>query len=1029
MLTSKKIVPKLEAAVKYYEKLRFEEIAPVAVELLETQAHTRQEPAAGEWKPIKVGERWGGNRVTGWFRGDIVLPQECHGRRVFLHARTGGETLLQIDGHCRGVFDEFHHYVTLTPKGEAGHRFHVAFESYSGHSFPGTMPNDAPIVVADKAKVFDGVYLATERKEVSAFVYDVKTLLSLQKMLDANSLRKHAIIKALEQVWTTIAALPLELPEAQWRPQLATAREIMAPLLALQNSPTTPTIALVAHSHIDTAWLWPISETRRKTHRTYSSMVSLMERYPEVIFVQSSPYHAEMVRVDQPELFERMKALVLAGRWEPNGGAWIEPDCNLTSGESLVRQFLHGIQWTREHFNYSPDMFWQPDVFGYSAALPQILQGFNIKYFCTTKMAWNDTTRFPYDTFYWQGMDGSRVLSHLTSIPGGIDPQDLIERWQWAQHKDSETKRLAAYGWGDGGGGPTMESMEMIRRVADLEGTPRTYHTTVSDFMQGIDAERRDWPLWTGELYLELHRGTLTSVAKVKRGNRKTEYLLRDAEILHTMTAVKGLGYPAEELRALWTELLINQFHDILPGSSIAIVNDEAHKSFDRLQAAGNVILRRAAEGLAESPDENGTRVLLFNTLGWNRRGDIEIAGAQNLHPADPLMKSQVIEDIEGRQKLVVSGPEIPALGSLLLELVDGEPRRESPPFRFNGDVLETPFGYVRFDNLGRIRSYLLKHSEREVVREGGLLNVFHTGEDVPEVWDAWDIDAEQELRMKPETRLVSREIVSEGPVQLRFRSVWKIGVASTLVQDTIFHANSPQITFETQVDWQEKHILLKAGFDLDVLTEFARHEIQFGHVERPTHRNYPQDRAKFEVCCHKWTDLSDEGFGVAVLNDCKYGVSVNGTNVRLSLLKSGTHPDERADPGRHLFTYAILPHEAGFSVPAVVRPAYELNVPPIAVLAGKAAVAPRSLFHIDSDSVIVDTVKWAEEGDAFIVRLYEAGRKRSRATLKFDSHVTQVVSTNLLEENEVALPLSHGSASFYMTPFQIKTLKCYVKL
>jgi alpha-mannosidase len=1028
MLISTKIIPKLETIAKNYDKLRFETIEELPVEIVETSEHLKSEPASG-WQPINAGTNWGGSWITAWFRSDFTVPKVAKGRRLFLNARVQGEAALFINGNACGVFDVNHHFVSLTPKAKVGERFHVALEAYSGHDFPHVDPHSEPVVIKDKSRTFDGLLLAAEREDVSAFVFDLRVLMSLAKALDENSLRKHKLMAGLQDVWSAVNAMPQELEEQEWRPRLAVARKIMKPLLQSKNGPTAPSIAILAHSHIDTAWLWTVAETRRKCTRTFSSMVNLMERYPEVIFIQSAPVHLQMVKEDHPELYQQIRKLVRDGRWEPNGGAWVEPDCNLTAGESLVRTFLFGIQWTREHFGYSPDMFWQPDVFGYTGSLPQILRGVGIKYFCTTKMGWNDTTRFPYDTFQWQGVDGSRVLAHLNHIHYEVEPHELISRWNWSQHKDQETKRLAAYGWGDGGGGPTMETMELARRVEDLEGCPRTYYTTVSDFMQELDRERRDWPTFVGELYLEAHRGTLTSIAEIKRANRKTEIRLRDAEALSTAAACDGVAYPAGELRALWGELLVNHFHDILPGSSIREVNDEAIESYRGLLQRADALALKAAGHFAPEASAGSQRLMLFNTLGWDREGTIELEDpGKELQPAGEAIRCQPVVDVAGRRRLIVHGHRIPAMGAAVLELSKiSKVRAGSSPFKQLKNGLETPFARVRFDKLGRISSYVLKSTNRELVHGSGALNTFHCGEDVPQAWDSWDIDSDQEQRMQPEERMVKRDVVADGPLQLRIRSEWRIGRKSTLIQDMIFHADSPMMSFETVVDWHEKHMLLKAGFDLNVMATHARHEMQFCHVERPTHRNYPKDRAQFEVPCQKWSDLSDEGFGIAILNDCKYGISTNAHDVRLTLLKSGTHPDERGDEGRHEFKYALLPHEGGFSVRNVVLPAYEFNVPVTSIRTGAAAIPPRPLFRFDSESVVVETVKWAEEQKAFVIRLYEAGRRRSQVTVEFDERVKRVEHTNLLEETHEALPLKEGRVSFYMTPFQIATLLCHL--
>ncbi len=1024
MITDPRTLRKLGGIQDRDQALRFETVGTVPVEMTGTLEHFRSEPADADWKPVEPGARWGGDGITAWFRGDAQLPASCEGRKVFVRARTGGETLFFADGAAKGVFDHFHPLVALTLSGSCERTYHLAFEAYAGHVFPGTQPFEQAPKPEDMVRAFEGVELALEREDVTAFVFELKTLRQLADSLDDNSLRKHQILAGLARVWAAVDAAPDEVPEESWRPKLAKAREIMRPLLEKRNGPTTPHIACLAASHIDTAWLWSIAETWRKCARTFSSVLNLLEQHPEMIFLQPAPYHADIVRREYPELFARIKASVKAGRWEPNGAMWIEPDANMPSGEAFVRQVLVAQRWTREHFGYTGDTLWLPDVFGYSAALPQILRLGRVEFFATTKMQWNDTTRFPYDTFHWKGIDGSTVLTHLNIHDTPIEPAGLIGAWNWVQHKDIDDRRLVAYGHGDGGGGPKMEDLITARLCENLEGCPTAKHATLTDFLRGCRDEIPNLPEWSGELYLELHRGTLTSIAGVKRGNRKSEFALREAEFLATLARLGGATYPAEELLDLWKVVLVNQFHDILPGSSIAIVNDEAIEAFEKCIADADGLSQASLAALGGAAGD--AKLLVSNSLSWERAGEMTLPGV----PEGKCIEGATCQWVEGpcgQAKLVVSGIGAAPLGTAALSLTAAGPTDAKSPFQVSDSRAETPFAVVCFDAAGGIVSLVDKATGREIVSEGGRLNAFLLGEDIPAAWDNWDIDTDQEMKMARETRRTSREVVADGPLQLRVRQTFDLGAASRLVQDVVFHSTTARIDFETVVEWKEKRRLLKAGFDLDVLCDNARHEIQYGHVERPTHRNHPHDRARFEVCAHKWTDLSENGFGVALLNESKYGVSVHGGHVGLSLIKSGVHPDPRGDEGAHRFTYSLLPHDGGFSVESVIRPAYELNLPPTTTLAGEAATGSSSLLTVDAPNVIVEAVKWAEEGDAFVVRLYDAGKVATTATLRFGVSVKSISETNILEEATGALSLADGAVTVRFRPFEIKTLRCEV--
>lgn len=1036
MLLDPKIPGKIAHLETTYQDLRFATVASLSVEMAETLEHYRAVPPAESgltWRCMESGDRWGDNWTTAWFRGRVTIPAALDGRAVFLRADTGAnETMLLIDGRHRGVFDSNHPVRLLSMNAVAGRQHEIYLEAYAGHSFPGTQPFDLPIVVAGGAsqdsgtkishgcRTFGKVELVVERETVSAFVLELRALRQLAQSLDENSLRRGRIQASMQHIYEAVYAKPGEVEEEQWLAGLDAARAVMRPLLEQKNGPTSPRIGVIGHSHIDTAWLWPVKETWRKCARTFSSILSLMDQYPEFQFTQSAAVHADAMRRLYPAIFAEMQQRVKEGRWEINGAMWVEPDCNIPSGESFVRQCLVGQRATREMFGVTSDTLWQPDVFGYSAALPQILRQSGVEFFCTTKLGWNDTNRFPYDTFVWQGIDGSSVISHFNLIHCWPDPETLARAWREVQHKDVQDRRLMTFGYGDGGGGPQAEMIEMARRTGDLEGCPRTEYNTITQFMTGVRDEIPDLPRWVGELYLELHRGTLTSIAPIKRLNRKCEFALRDAEFAAVLARLRAdAAYPTDALLAAWKLLLLNQFHDILPGSSIAEVNDEAVATFEQCLSEAHTLRDEALAALAGG-DAGG--VLLSNSLSWPRTGEIALTGLPDgIAPAGDGVVAQEIEDVDGLKKTVVSGVEIPELGYRMLPTARIE--NATSPFVVSDDTVETPFAKVRFNAAGQIVSFFDLASRRELVTHDGLFNRFLLGEDVPAAWDNWDIDRDQRLKLQPQETLVERNVVADGPLQLRIRQQYRIGKNSILTQDIVFHAASAQVDFETVVDWREKYQFLKVGFAVDVLSETARHEIQFGHVTRGTHDNTSQDRAQFDVCAHKWTDISENGFGVAFLNDSKYACTIKEGEYRLSLLKSGRHPDPRGDEGRHRFAYALLPHQGGFSVESVVRPAYEFNLPPVAV-AASASETLFSLATVDAPNVIVDSVKWTEDGEGFILRLYEAGKTGTHAKIAFGIPARAVSETDLLEENSQSLAVSDNAVELYFRPFQIKTLR-----
>ena len=738
-----------------------------------------------------------------------------------------------------------------------------------------------------------------------------------------------------------------------------------------------------------------------------------MAEYPEYTFVQSSAYHSDVIRRHYPELFARMQQAVKEGRYEPNGGVWVECDCNLTGGEYMLRQFLWGQRFTRKYFDYTADSFWLPDTFGYSFAIPQIMKGCKVDYFLTTKMAWGDTNIFPYTSFYWQGLDGTRVLAHLNRTHIGPTPETLHEitdgRDAIKEHRTAPM-RLFSYGKGDGGGGPEFEEIEMARRLTDLEGVARSRHETVGSFMKRLEETIHSPSVYADELYLELHRGTLTNQHEIKRGNRSLEMALHHLELATVQAAVaRKEAAEGTAVTPLMNTLLVHQFHDILPGTCIHSVHDLARK------AVGSAI-SEANEQLAGILPKGGEAdwITLYQPLGFDSR-DTYYIPARGKGVQGCL--TQGFTDLSGEEKLAVYGPTLPAFGSCSLQYTD-TPCRAPSPFILEGSRLITPFARITFDDQGFMQSFIDARTGRELV--GGLpFGAFLMAEDLPAVWDNWDIDADLEEKFQPVGRLLRREVVSEGPVEMRIRSTWQLSDKAFVTQDMIFSAHSPLITFDTLMDWQEEHRFLKTAFDTALHADGVRNEIQFGHIRRSNHRSTTQEKARFEICNHKYSDLSELSYGVALLNDCKYGLSVREGSMRLSLHKGGMRPDEEGDKGLHRCRYGILPHVGGFGGETVIQPAYRFNYLPF-LQQGKGETP--SLVQIDCDHVIMETVKPCEDGEkAYILRLYEAAGDWASVQLSFGHPVKGMALCNMLEEE-----VERTEGQLTLRPFEIKTLKIF---
>lgn len=1024
---------KLKRYENTLEGLIFDKVDAVEqVSLMETKESLYAIPE-GPYRHVMPGEKWGEEGVYGFFKFDYTVPERLAGQPLFLMPHTQGyESLLWVDGQPFGTYatkivvtTHGNHYcdmIRMNPK--AGETIPLCVEVYCGHYVRGTQPFEYD-GRKDFTACYTGMDICVKNQLVSDFYFDLKTLNELVEALDITSYRRSDVMNTLEKVHNIIYYDPACVSREKFEAALREASPLLKEQLSKKNGPTAPFAGLMGHSHMDTAWLWHIGETIKKCARTYSNQLSLMEQYPEHRFMQSSAFHSEMLLEHYPELFARIRQKVLEGRYEPNGAVYVECDCNITGGESMIRQFLWGQRFTREHFGYTSDTFWLPDTFGYSAAIPQIMKKSGVKYFVTTKMSWNDTTDFPYDSFSWAGLDGTRVLTHFPKTHDFPCPKTLghfmytrNRRGDVVKDKRLSQMKMLGYGFGDGGGGPQFEQIEMGKRLADLEGMPRTQFMSVSDFMRKLEASMPDPPVYSGELYLEFHRGTLTNQHEIKRNNRKAEIALHDLELLTVARAVhQGAMADGRAIHPLTRLLLVNQFHDILPGTGLPRVNEECRRD------VGGVIAKAAemTRALLDGGNAQGS-VSVTNTLSFARCDTLYLDVPEGMI-VEGGYAQQRVTDVEGRSLLAVSGITLRAMETRTLSLIPGSCEGESA-FTLQGDELTTPFAHVRFNDQGAMESFVDRRMNRELRGEGYPLNTFLIAEDVSLRWDSWDIDADLLPKLKPDTRLLSRRVVSCGPVELRIQSDYRLTDQSTLTQQMVFSAHTPQVRFDTVIHWQDDHRFLKTAFDTAIFATESREEIQFGHACRSTFNNTPQDIAKFEVSCHKYADLSESRCGVAILNDCKYGIHAKGSSLRLSLHKGGCNPDFVGDKGDHRVTYAFLPHDAGFGAQSVIHPAYLLNYP---VRQGTAQpdTLP-ALFSIDADNVLCEAVKPCEDAqNAYIVRLYEAEGTFTPATLTVQHPVRKICETTMLEEN-IACLTRDSKASLTFKPFEIKTLRVY---
>jgi alpha-mannosidase len=976
-----------------------------------------------EWH---LGTQWGWWDRSQWFRTTVTVPVEMKGSPVVALLTPGSEALCYVNGHPTQGLDPNRSEVMLTDCAVGGETFEIVLDA----SATANMYDDKPI------RTFLTPYLATKDNVAWDFWWDIKVGMSVVAALPDGA-EKQRFDDLIDQSVKLIDLNRIGDLD-RYHADLEKARKTyLRGRKQFEKSTDMGTVFNVGHSHIDTAWLWPLRETRKKCSRTFSTVLKYMEQYPHYTFTQGQPQLYEWIKEQFPDIWEGIKKRVKEGRWEATGGSWVEQDSMVAGAEALVRQYLYGRRFFRNELGVESTVAWLPDAFGFPVTMPQILAKSGIRCFGTTKINWSQYNPFPYSLFRWRGLDGTELMSFMPpgAYNGVVQAGNAKGIWNSYRQKDISDEVLNTYGHGDGGGGPTQEMLENLSRLDDMGGLPKM---VVGDLEAYVDQTQKntDWdelPIYNEELYLELHRACQTTQARTKRNNRKGELMLRDAEALSAIAMLAGHKYPQERIYGAWKPLLCNQFHDILPGSSVNEVYATADKDYaEVLDVAGNV-RSEALAALDEAVDTTGegTPVVVRNTLGWVRT-DAAIIPADDLaadvHVADAagvVVPSQTVEDIEGSKSLLFEVHDVPTMGHSVYHIQSGaEPVKNS--LKVSRTKLENDFFVVKLTNKGTIRSVFDKSAGREAIAEGAEANDLQLFDDRPHAHDAWDTDFNIDENRWSMDDVVSMDVVETGPVRATVR-VTKQTEDSTLTQDISVWRSIPRIDFATTVDWHDKRRLLKVAFPVDVLSRTATYEVQFGAQERPTHHSDSYARARFEVAGHRWIDISEGDYGVSLLNDCKYGFDTYQNTMRISLLRSAVIPDPKADEGHHEFTYSMYPHAGNWRQAETVRRAYELNAPILANLRSEHAgdvPSTHGFVSVDKPSVVIESVKKAEDSDAVIVRMYEAHGTRGPVQLSFDRTPVSVVECNLMEEEETPTELNGSAVCFDIAPWEIRTFK-----
>lgn len=1018
-----------------------------------------------EETPISVGDHWTcSDYFTRWFRAKVQVPEEFSGKPLALELEFGGEGIVRVNGEIRSAItsyleknDALRTRVILSGQAKAGTEYEVEIEAHLNYMefFSFRMGGAKEIEYTIRT-----ARLVTINPVVESYYFDVlnafdalKTLRNPADRLAKSQTRMPDELVALAEacggdtyyydklaqaITRSLTCVDFDLGRKKMLETIPAAAEVLQKELEALPGPSHGVVKFVGQAHIDTAWLWPVKESMRKSAKTLSNVCDLMDRYPEFTFAFSQPQLFAFVKENYPELYQKVKEKVKSGQLELVGNTWVEMDTNVPSGESLVRQLLYGRQFFLQEFGKCSDVFWMPDVFGYTWALPQIIKRSGMKYFFTSKLINNDDNRFPYSLFRWQGADGTRITTYLQRLNynGNLCANTLQTLYTRFDQKSVLDEALMTFGFGDGGGGPTYQMLEKAKRLKEFPALPKLELSTSASFFEDADAVADQLPVWNDEMYYEFHRGTYTSQANTKKNNRSCEKLYRKAEIANVFAYDElQKEYPYAELLQGYHKFLTNQFHDILPGSSIHSVYEDAAEDYAFVRENGNRLFAQAARQLAENIPHRKNEVIVFNFLSWKTTGVVsfDLAGT-GLEDA----KALTVRDSRGNFWPAVrpdpasglvefTAHEVPAMGYSTYTLEQASQGEDDPHgVKVSAQEMENDFYKVTFNENGELSGIYDKRNHREVLT--GPSNVLKIFEDKPAGESAWNIDLEYQNKCWTLNEPQSIEVIEADGVKGVIRAVRQFH-ESKIVQDIVLYRDLDRIDFRTHVDWNESEKMLKAEFLVDVLSSRAAYEIQFATIERPTHDNTSFDRTKFEVPAHKWADLSEGKYGVSLLNDCKYGYDIKENRMRLTLLRSPVLPDPTADKGPHDFVYSLMPHKGNWIEANTVRAGYELNNPLEPVLCDadvSEGSLPREKSYLScgAENVVIDTVKCAEDQSGIIVRLYESSGSKTDTAMEVGFACSRAVECNLMEEEEREIPLKEGKLSFTMKPFEIKTFK-----
>ncbi len=970
---------------------------------------------------MRLGERWSARYdCARIFRAKIVLPESFRGKKLYFHLDFGGEILIKLGGKIVGAVSE-----------RDGSRW--ICRDIVPIPVDGFIPDSGEVEIELEACVNSGEFCDAAMAGARSMEYKLacaeflvidpvceKYVLDVDTIWDSLPSIRDPFIhdRVYAALDDSLHMVDYDFDDAEVRASIAEASAFLDAELAKIEFLPPCEVVMDGHSHIDVAWLWRIQESERKSARTFANNLLLMDIYPEFTFTQSQAILYDMVKRLYPDLYARLKEKVANGQWGVVGNTWVECDTNIASGEAMIRQLLYGREFFMKEFGVSSDTYWLPDCFGFSYALPQIIKRSGMKYFITAKLRNQDTNRFPHTLFRWRGADGSEILAYnqRSHYEGDFSASQLCETaYENDQHDAGDGMTFGMFGYGDGGGGCTYRMVETAKRMRRFPGLPSSHMGHPSEFFAAVEKDRDKLPVWNDEMYYENHRGTYTSQAFIKKNNRKGEFLLSRVEMASLFA---GTGYDREGLETLWKTLLKNQFHDLLPGTSIHEAIEDCRPDYVRINAEGEALLKKAltaAEKKIAAPKDG---VVVWNLTGFKMTAPVtaEIGAETGIEGCRSACFTE-----NGRTFVRFIAKDVPPMGYRFFAFASAAAQ---PSVTATAGLLENELLRVTIADNGEIAEVYDKENDRQVLTgRGNALTVF-IDKCVHET--AWNLEKNYQKKFWDLDKADSVEVLEQSAVRGAVR-VRRTFHKSTITQDIVLYAGSREVRFETTVDWHESDKVLKAAFPVSVLNTHASFEIAHGAIQRPTHRNTSYDAAKFEQCAHKWADLSEGDYGVSILNDCKYGYDIEDSRMRLTLMRAPTCPDPIGDHGVNTFTYSLYPHVGTWQTADTVQNALALNVPLLAdAIEAQSGAMPASQSFIETDrtDVVIDAFKQAQDGDGMILRLYEAKQMRGDATVTVRLPFTRVTECNLMETNEQDVPAKDGSFTFPIRPFEVKTFR-----